>query len=200
MFHTPITTKHSAGQLVHHPSTLHIANHQATPSLSACHTHQSITLLPQLSFILFNVFFIVIILLTIERLRGCDGMHHLFAPIINTLCVCATFAPSSVAIILLWCFGCCACCSSRRCVSHTHTTFGQWMLLSGTHMASHRPHAIHFTNHSALLLVSKRLPVMDSTSQPFGESPMHTQVQSIIHHHQSALQHLTTYHMDYYSK
>ena len=103
LFHTmPPTVVSDVCQCVPHPNhhqtlswavgppSIHSAHCQSptTPSLSACHTHQSIMLLPQLSFILFNVFFIVIILLTIERLRGCYGMHHLFAPIINTLCVC----------------------------------------------------------------------------------------------------------------
>ena len=87
VFHTQITTKHSAVQLVHHPSTLHLANHQRHHAFSACNTHQSIMLLPQLPFILLNVvFFIFTVLVTIERVCGCDGMRHPFAPI-NTLCV-----------------------------------------------------------------------------------------------------------------
>ena len=71
------------------PPSIHFAPCQSptTPCLSPCHTHESITLLPQLSFLLLNVVFIVIVLVTIERVCGCDGMHHLFAPIINTLCV-----------------------------------------------------------------------------------------------------------------
>ena len=113
----------------------------------------------------------------------------------STRCVCATLVPSSVAITLLWCFGCGACCSPRHCASHTCTTFGEWVLLSGTHVASHSPHAIHFTSHSTLLLPSKCLPMMVSTSKSFGKPPMHIQVQSINHHRQSAFQHHTSHHM-----
>ena len=109
--------------------------------------------------------------------------------------MCVTLVPSSVVITLLWCFGYGACCSPHHCASHSHTTFGQWILLGGTHVASHSPHAIHFTSHSTLLLPSKCLPMMVSTSKSFGKSPVHTQVQPINRHHQSAFQHLTSHHM-----
>ena len=110
VFHTQITTKHSAVQLVHHPSTLHLANHQHHAFLHP--THQSITLLPRLSFLLLNVVFIVIIFVTIERVYGCDGMHHSFAPIINTLCLCH--------------FG------AIQCGHHFALVFWQWCLLFTT--------------------------------------------------------------------
>ena len=77
----------------------------------------------------------------------------------------------------------------------TRTSFGQCMLLSGTHMASHSPRAFHFTSHSTLLLPSKRLPMMVSTSKSFGKSQVHTQDESINHHHQSIFQHHVSYHM-----
>ena len=72
------------------------------------HTHQPITFLSQLFFLLLNViFFIVIVLVTTERVCGCDGMHHLFAPITNTLCVChlgAIQCGHHFALVLwLWC-------------------------------------------------------------------------------------------------
>ena len=102
--------------------------------------------------------------------------------------------PSSVTITLLWCFGRGACCLPHHCASHA-PHFGQWMLLSGSHVASHSPHAIHFSSHSTLLLPSKCLQLTDSTSKLFGKSPVHTQVKSINHHHQSAFQHLTSHHM-----
>ena len=48
----------------HHPSTFHLANHQQRHAFLPA-THQSITFLPQLSFLLLNVIF-VIVLVTIE--------------------------------------------------------------------------------------------------------------------------------------
>ena len=65
VFHTQITTKHSAVQLVHHPSTLHLANHQQHHAFLHA-AHHSITLLPQLSFLLLNVVFFIVVLVTIE--------------------------------------------------------------------------------------------------------------------------------------
>ena len=64
-------------------------------------------------------------------------------------------------------------------VIHTSTTFGQWMLLNGTHVASHSLHAIHFTSNSTLLLPSNRLSMMVSTSKSFGNSPVHTHTSPI---------------------
>lgn len=75
--------------MIQHASILHLANHQHR--LSACCPHQSIMLLPQLSFLLHNVvLFIFMIRVTIQCvcMYSCDEMHHLFVPIINTLCVC----------------------------------------------------------------------------------------------------------------
>ena len=66
VFHTQVITKHSAVQLVHHPSTFAPCQSPTTPCLSAYHTHQSITLLPQVSFLLLNVVIITIVLVTIE--------------------------------------------------------------------------------------------------------------------------------------
>ena len=119
VFHTQITTKQSAVQLVHHPSTIAPCQSPTTPCLSACHTHQSITLLPQLLFLLLNVvFFIVIILVTIESVVMMECITCLHQS--STRCVCATLVPSSVVITLLWCFGCGACCSPCHCASHMH--------------------------------------------------------------------------------
>ena len=159
--------------MVHHPSTIAPCQSPKTPCLSACHTHQSITLLPQLSFLLLNVVFFIVVLVTIESVCGCDGMHHLFAPIISTLCVSLWCHP----VWLSLCFGALDAVPvvhHALCFISTCTTFGQWMLLSGTHVASHSPHAIHFTSHSTLLLASKCLPMMVSTSKSFGKSPLHT--------------------------
>ena len=132
------------------PSSIHFAHSQSptTPCLSACHTRQSITLLPQSSFLLLNVVFItVIILVTIESVCGCDGMHHLFAPIINTLCVPLWCHPVWSSL----CFGALAVVSvaHHAIVLHTCITFGQWMLLSGTHVASQSPpvHPLHQPFH-----------------------------------------------------
>ena len=102
------------------PSTLHLVNHQKHHAFLHA-THRSITPLSQLSFLLYNdVFFIVTLLVTIERVCGCDGMHHSFALIIKHV-VCVTLLPSSVVITLLWCFCCGAYCSPDNCASHTCT-------------------------------------------------------------------------------
>ena len=92
----------------------------------------------------------------------------------STRCVCATLVPSSVEHH--FCFGALAVVPvvHHPIVLHVHTTYGQWMMLSGTHMASHSPPAIHITSHSTLLLASKWLPMMVSTSKSFGKSPLHT--------------------------
>ena len=65
VFHTQITTKHSVVQLVHHLSTFHLDSHQQHHAILPA-THQSITLLPQLAFILLIVAFFVIVLVTVE--------------------------------------------------------------------------------------------------------------------------------------
>ena len=188
VFHTPITTKHSAVQLVHHPSTLHLVNHQQHTFLHATHTNPSRFFHNCPSFFSMSSS-------SSSFLRplsvSCDGMHQLFAPIINTLCVplwCHPVWPSL-------CFGALAVVPvvHHAIVIHSHHIWT--VLLNGTHVASHSPHAIHFTSHSTLLLPSKCLPMMVSTSKSFGKSPLHTQVQSINHHHQSAFQHLTSHHM-----
>ena len=84
VFHTQITTKHSAVQLVHHPSTLHLVNHQQHTFLHATHTNPSRFFHNCPSFFSMSSS-------SSSFLRplsvSCDGMHQLFAPIINTLCV-----------------------------------------------------------------------------------------------------------------
>ena len=76
-------------------------------------------LLPQLSFLLLNVvFFVIILLVTIERVCGCDEMHHLFAPI-NTLCVCH-FGVIQCGHHFALVFWRGACCSPPHCASNTH--------------------------------------------------------------------------------
>ena len=179
------------------PSCIHFASCQSptTPCLSPCHTHKSITLLPQLSFLLLNVvFFIVIVLVTIERVCCCDGTHHSFAPTINTLCVCVTLVPSSVTITLLWCFGCGACCSPFHCASHKYHiwTVGivEWHTRGFTQSTCHPLYQPpHVAVIKALANDGLHFKVV------WQVTIVHTQVQSINHHHQSTFQHLTSHHM-----
>ena len=136
------------------PSSIHFAHSQspATLCLSACHTRQSVTLLPQLPFLLLSVvFFIVILLVTIECVVVMECITCLHQS--STHCVCHFgaiqcgnhFALALLAVVPV---------VHHAIVLHVHTIFGQWMLLSGTHMASHSLHVIHFISHSTLLLPS----------------------------------------------
>ena len=119
VFHTKIITKHTAVQLVHHPSTLHLANHQqhhaflhATHTSPSCFFHNCLSFFSMLSSSSSS---------SLRPLRECvvvmECITHLHQS--STRCACATLVPSSVAITLLWCFDCCACCSPRHCASHT---------------------------------------------------------------------------------
>ena len=103
------------------PPSIHFAPCQSPtpPCLSPCQTpvhHGSST-----ATLLLDVFTIVIVLVTIERVCDCDGMHPLFPPIINTLCVChfgATQSGHHFALVLwLWCL----LFTTPLCFTHTHT-------------------------------------------------------------------------------
>ena len=103
--------------LVYHPSTLHIANHkQHHVFLHA--THQSIVLLPQLSFLLHNVVFFIIVLVTIERVVVMKCITRLHQS--PTRCVCATLVPSSghhfALVLWLWYMS----FTTPLCDTHTH--------------------------------------------------------------------------------
>ena len=100
------------------PSTLHLVNHKQHHAFLHF-THQSITLLPQPSFLFLNVvFFTVIVLVIIECTVVMECITRLHQS--STQCVCATLVPSSVVITLFWCFGCGVRCSPRHCASHMH--------------------------------------------------------------------------------
>ena len=117
VFHTQITTKHSAVQLVHHPSTLHLVNHQQHTFLHATHTNPSRFFHNCPSFFSMSSS-------SSSFLRplsvSCDGMHQLFAPIINTLCVPLWCHPVWSSL----CFGALAVVPvvHHTIVFHTHTS------------------------------------------------------------------------------
>ena len=123
VFHTQITTKHSAVQLVPHLSTLHLANQQEHHVfLHAKHTSPSRSFHNCPSFPLLNVVsFIAVVLVIIESVSGCDGMHHSFTLIINTVCVSLWCHP----VLSSLCFDALAVVHvvHHTIVLHTHTTF-----------------------------------------------------------------------------
>ena len=109
--------------------------------------------------------------------------------------VCVTLVPSSVAITLLWCFGCGVCCSPRHCASHMHHIWTvdvvEWHpcgFTQSTYPPLHQP--LH-------LVVAIKVLANDGFhfKVVWQVTIAHTQVQSINHHHQSAFQHLASHHM-----
>ena len=119
VLHTQITTNHSVVQFVHHASTLHLANHQqhhaflhATHTSPSCFFHNCLSFFSMLSSSSSS---------SLRPLRECVVVMECITRLhkSSTRCACATLVPSSVAITLLWCFDCCACCSPHHCASHT---------------------------------------------------------------------------------
>ena len=113
-------------------------------------------------------------LLCHHRSCGCSRMHHLFAPTINTLCVChfgaIQYGPPP-------CFGALAVVPvvHEAIVLHKHmhhfwtVDVAVWHprgFTQSTYPPLHQP--LH------IVVVIKTLPMMVSTSKSFGKSPVHT--------------------------